>query len=40
MEKIKKNNVRDNNTDEITIIYKNKKIDNINQEIKKKLKMN
>ena len=38
MEKIKKNNVRDNNTDEITIIYKNKKIDNINEEIKKEIK--
>ena len=24
---IEKNNVKDNNTDEITIIYKNKKID-------------
>ena len=31
---IEKNNDKDNNADEITIIYKNKKIDNINEEIK------
>ena len=35
---IKKNNVKDNNIDEITIIYKNKKIDNINEEIKNRIK--
>ena len=34
---IEKNNVNDN-TDEITIIYKNKKIDKINEDIKKKFK--
>ena len=36
--KIKKNNVKDNNIDEITIIYKNKKIENINEELKKEMK--
>ena len=37
-DKIEKNNVKDNNIDEITIIYKNKKIDNINEELKKEMK--
>ena len=36
--KIKKNNVKDNNIDEITIIYKNRKIDNINEKLKKEMK--
>ena len=31
---IEKINDKDNNADEITIIYKNKKLDNINEEIK------
>ena len=35
---IEKNNEKDNNVDEITIIYKNKKIDNINEELKKDFK--
>ena len=35
---IEKKNVKDNNIDEITIIYKNKKIDNINEEINNILK--
>ena len=35
---IEKTNVKDINTDELTIIYKNKKIDNINEEIKKHFK--
>ena len=39
-DKIEKNNVKDNNIDEITIIYKNKKIDNINEELKKEMKSN
>ena len=33
---IEKNNIKDNNIDEITIMYKNKKIDNINEEELKK----
>ena len=33
-----KNNVKDNNIDEITIIYKNKKINNINEKIKNNIK--
>ena len=32
------NNVKDNNIDEITIIYKNRKIDNINEELKIEMK--
>ena len=35
---IEKNDVKDNKIDEITIIYKNKKIDNINEEIKQNFK--
>ena len=35
---IEKTNVKDINTDELTIIYKNKKIDNINEEIKNRIK--
>ena len=35
---IEKNYVKDNNIDEITIIYKNKKLDNINEEIKNNIK--
>ena len=37
-DKIEKNNVKDNNIDEITIIYKNRKIDNINEKLKKEMK--
>ena len=36
--KIEKNNDKDNNIDEITIIYKNRKIDNINEELKIEMK--
>ena len=35
---IEKNNFKDSNIDEITIIYKNKTIDNINEEIKNTIK--
>ena len=35
---IEKYYLKDNNIDEITIIYKNKKIDNINEEIKNEFK--
>ena len=37
-DKNEKNNVKDNNIDEITIIYKNEKIENINEELKKEMK--
>ena len=35
---IEKNYAKDNNIDEITIIYKNKKIDNINEKIKNNIR--